>query len=57
MRSSAPKIEVYTGAQHGWCAIDTQAYNKELAEKAWARKLALFSKALAVMQPTSRCAA
>lgn len=41
------EVEVYKGAQHGWCAIDTQAYNKELAEKAWARQLALFSKALA----------
>ncbi len=41
------EVEVYTGAQHGWCAIDTQAYNKELAEKAWARLLVLFSKALA----------
>jgi len=41
------EVEVYKGSQHGWCAIDTQAYNKELAEKAWARMLALFSKALA----------
>ncbi|HTQ36000.1 MAG TPA: dienelactone hydrolase family protein [Steroidobacteraceae bacterium] len=41
------EVEVYKGAQHGWCAIDTQAYNKDLAEKAWARQLALFSKALA----------
>ncbi len=41
------EVEVYKGAQHGWCAIDTQAYNKEQAEKAWARQLALFSKALA----------
>ena len=40
------EIEVYP-AQHGWCAIDTAAYNKEQAEKAWARKLALYSKALA----------
>jgi len=41
------EVEVYKGAQHGWCAIDTRAYNKDLAEKAWARQLALFSKALA----------
>ena len=41
------EIEVYKGAQHGWCAIDTQAYNKEQAEKAWARQLELFKKALA----------
>jgi carboxymethylenebutenolidase len=41
------EIEVYKGAQHGWCAIDTQVYNKDLAEKAWARLLVLFGKALA----------
>jgi carboxymethylenebutenolidase len=41
------EIEVYVGAQHGWCAIDSQVYNRELAEKAWARKLELFKKALA----------
>jgi carboxymethylenebutenolidase len=33
----AHEIEVYKGAQHGWCAIDTTAYNKEQAEKAWSR--------------------
>jgi carboxymethylenebutenolidase len=41
------KIDVYAGAQHGWCAIDSQAYNKEQAEKAWALQLELFKKALA----------
>jgi len=43
----AAEIEVYKGAQHGWCAIDSQVYNKELAEKAWARLLELFKKTLA----------
>lgn len=41
------KIDVYAGAQHGWCAIDTAVYNKEQAEKAWALQLELFKKALA----------
>jgi carboxymethylenebutenolidase len=41
------EIEVYKGAQHGWCAIDSQVYNKDLAEKAWARQLDLMKKALA----------
>jgi carboxymethylenebutenolidase len=41
------EIEVYKGANHGWCAIDSQAYHKEQAERAWERKLALFAKALA----------
>jgi carboxymethylenebutenolidase len=41
------EIEVYKGANHGWCAIDGQAYHKEQAERAWARKLELFKKALA----------
>lgn len=40
------EIEVYH-AQHGWCPPDAQVYNKELAEKAWDRQLALFKKALA----------
>jgi carboxymethylenebutenolidase len=41
------EIEVYTGAQHGWCPPDTAVYNHDLAEKAWTRMLALFKKALA----------
>jgi carboxymethylenebutenolidase len=40
------EIEVYPAA-HGWCPPDTQVYNKEQAEKAWGRMLALFSKTLA----------
>lgn len=40
------EIEVYAGAQHGWCPPDSQVYNAEQAEKAWARQLALFEKAL-----------
>lgn len=41
------EIEVYTGAAHGWCPPDSQVYNEASAEKAWARLLALYSKALA----------
>jgi carboxymethylenebutenolidase len=41
------EIEVYTGAMHGWCPPDGAVYNKEAAEKAWSRQLALFEKALA----------
>jgi len=41
------EIEVYTGAQHGWCPPDTAVYNEAQAEKAWARLLALYGKALA----------
>jgi len=40
------EIEVYKGAQHGWCPPDSAAYNAEQAERAWARMLALFEKAL-----------
>lgn len=40
------EIEVYTGAQHGWCPPDSAVYNQEAAEKAWARMLALFEKTL-----------
>lgn len=41
------EIEVYTGAQHGWCPPDSAVYDAEQAEKAWARMLVLFEKALA----------
>lgn len=37
------EIEVYEAA-HGWCAIDSTAYNEALAEKAWGRLLALYAK-------------
>ena len=40
------EIEVYP-AGHGWCPPDTRVHNHEQAEKAWARMLALFKKALA----------
>ncbi len=41
------EIEVYAGSQHGWCPPDSKVYNHDLAERAWARLLALFGKALA----------
>jgi len=41
------EIEVYAGAQHGWCPPDSPVYNEAQAENAWTRLLALFGKALA----------
>jgi carboxymethylenebutenolidase len=41
------EVEVYAGAQHGWCPPDSAVYNAEQAEKAWSRLLALFKEALA----------
>ena len=41
------EIEVYTDAAHGWCPPDSRVYNEPQAEKAWARLLALYGKALA----------
>ena len=41
------EIEVYKGAQHGWCPPDSAVYSEEHAERAWARLLVLFAKALA----------
>ncbi len=41
------EIEVYTGSAHGWCPPDSGVYNEPAAEKAWARLLVLYSKALA----------
>jgi carboxymethylenebutenolidase len=47
-KASVPaEIEVYTGAAHGWCPPDTSVYNEAQAEKAWARLLVLYGKALA----------
>jgi carboxymethylenebutenolidase len=40
------EIEVYAGAAHGWCPPDSTVYNEPQAEKAWARLLALYGKAL-----------
>jgi carboxymethylenebutenolidase len=41
------EIEVYAGAQHGWCALDSAVYNEAQAERAWSRLLVLFESALA----------
>jgi carboxymethylenebutenolidase len=41
------EIEVYAGTMHGWCPTDSQVYNRDQAEKAWSRMLALFKSALA----------
>jgi carboxymethylenebutenolidase len=47
-RASLPaEIEVYAGAMHGWCPPDSHVYDKDAAEKAWARQLVLFKEALA----------
>lgn len=47
-KASLPaEVEVYAGAAHGWCPPDSGVYNEPQAEKAWARLLALYSKALA----------
>lgn len=40
------EIEVYEGTMHGWCPPDSRVYNAAMAEKAWARMLALFKTAL-----------
>ncbi len=40
------EIEVYAGAQHGWCPPDMKVYDEEKAERAWSRLLVLFSGAL-----------
>jgi len=40
------EIEVYEGAAHGWCPPDSSVYSEPLADKAWARLLVLYKKAL-----------
>jgi carboxymethylenebutenolidase len=39
------EIEVYP-AQHGWCCVDSPAYDGAQAERAWARMLATFERYL-----------
>ncbi|MEP7223068.1 MAG: dienelactone hydrolase family protein [Novosphingobium sp.] len=39
----AAEIEVYH-AEHGWCALDSPAYDAAEAERAWGRMLALFAR-------------
>ena len=41
------EIEVYSGALHGWCAIDSQVYHQQQAARAWSRLLNLFATNLA----------
>ena len=41
------EIEVYEGAQHGWCPPDRAVYHEAQAERAWSRLLNLFDNALA----------
>ena len=40
------EIEVYDGAMHGWCSLDSQVYNEPQAERAGSRLLVLFETAL-----------
>ncbi|CAN5492818.1 dienelactone hydrolase family protein [soil metagenome] len=40
------EVEVYQGTMHGWCPPDSKVYNQPQADRAWARMLALFDKAL-----------
>ncbi|WP_426011730.1 dienelactone hydrolase family protein [Caulobacter sp. DWR2-3-1b2] len=41
------KVEVYTGAAHGWTVKGSQVYDEAAAEKAWAELLVLYKRALA----------
>ena len=47
------EIEVYAGAQHGWCVPDMPSrngqpiYNKADAERAWSKLVTLYKEALA----------
>jgi len=40
------RVEVYKGANHGWCVKGSQVYNEEAAERAWTELTALYKKAL-----------
>jgi carboxymethylenebutenolidase len=44
----AGEVELYTTADHGWCMADfANIYDKEDAEKAWQKLLALYKAGLA----------
>jgi carboxymethylenebutenolidase len=43
---NSAEIEVYEGTQHGWCPPDSAVYDEAAADKAWARTLVLFERAL-----------
>lgn len=40
------EVQVYEGAMHGWCVLDSRVYNENQAERAWSRLLALYDRAL-----------
>ena len=40
------EIEVYAGANHGWCPPDSRVYDAAQADRAWGRMLALFGRTL-----------
>lgn len=41
------EIEVFEGAMHGWCPLDSRVYNHVQAEHAWSHMLTMFGNALA----------
>jgi len=45
--NKSAEIEVYDDTLHGWCAIDSQVYHQDQAERAWGRLLNLFATNLA----------
>ena len=40
------EIEVYDGANHGWCVAGSAPYNEAAAERAWTKLTALYTSAL-----------
>lgn len=40
------KLEVYSGAMHGWCVPGSQVYNAQAAERAWGELLNLYKTSL-----------
>lgn len=39
---TSARVEVYDGANHGWCVKGSPAYNEAAAERAWGELLALY---------------
>ena len=40
------RVELFAGANHGWCVPDSPSHNLEAAERAWAELVELYRRTL-----------
>lgn len=46
LKGLTARVELFSGANHGWCVADSASHNLEAAERAWAELLELYQRAL-----------